>query len=269
MLYSLRLFVFPVLLLTSCTKSSDTKESDNGMQLAYEKSIYFLSDSDYAIRPVEPRAGIYSAFPDNLNIDENTGEVIVSLLDKDGKDAQVGLKYQVYFRSANGLIKDTTEITLACINYQDVLLEENKGDSVMLPNFQNSGPDKNRFFGFEASDRRLSIDETSGAINLLESTRSGFFGDRPENQDWKQVKVFYKDRNNPKLKYEIELITYFYSSVGDIPSNVSEAMRAHQNLLLGIPSLNIPISAAPIDKSINNIISPRKPRPPCIIIVGK
>jgi hypothetical protein len=64
------------------------------------------------------------------------------------------------------------------------------------------------------------------------------------------------------------MIIYYYDTVNDIPSNVSTVMRAHQSQLLGIPEVNIPVTTAPVDASVNDLVSITRPRPPCIIIVG-
>jgi len=267
MIKYLRAFDGLTLSSRGCNKSLRINEKEK--KLTYGDSIYYLNEKDYFINPVHPRSGVYESFPDNLNIDPDNGRIFITLKDIEGKASQIGLKYKIYFNSLDGGIKDSTEIVLGGINYQDRILEVAQQDSILYPNLQNTGPDKNRFFNFVSADKKLIVDEASGAINLLSSTRNGFFGDRPVNQDWKQVRIFYEDINYPKVRHEIELVIYFYTEMREVPSNVSEVMRAHQALLVDIPRVSIPATSAPIDKSISGIVSAIKPRPPCIILVGK
>jgi hypothetical protein len=255
-------------LLVGCQKEQDPGSGSGGNgPLSYGNSIFYLKATDYVITPVSTGAGSYSAFPDNLNIDPATGSITISVKDKEGKNTQTGLKYRIMYTSPQGK-QDSTFITLAGINFQDRIYYMSNHDSIARPIY-NADP-SNGFPGgnFSRSNGKLDIDPSSGSINLAKSIRNGLFNDDPQNSAWRVVNIEYTSNDaSESRKNNLDVVVYFYTALENIPSNVSGAMRAHQDLLIGISPATIPVTNAPVDNDIKNIVSAAKPRPPCIIII--
>jgi hypothetical protein len=259
-------WLFLALLASACNKDNSPGPAPDG-KLSYGNTVFYLKTEDYSVLPVSTGSGTYSAFPDNLNIDPLTGAITISVKDKEGKNTQTGLKYRVYYTSTAGK-KDSTLITIAGVNYQDKIYYLSRNDTIA--NAIYNGTEGNNFPGgnFTRSNGKLDIDPNTGSINLAKSIRNGLFNDDPQNSDWRVVNVEYttNDASGSK-KNSLDVVVYFYTALENIPSNVSTAMRAHQDLLIGINPVNIPVTNAPVDNDIKNIVSASKPRPPCIIII--
>ncbi len=261
------LFLCILLSLSACQKD-DGGSNPGTASLGYGNTIFYLQATDYVINPTTGN-GTYTAFPDNLNIDPVTGRITVSVKDIEGKNTQTGLKYRILYTSPQGK-QDSTFITLAGINFQDKIYYLSQNDSIARPIY-NANPGANFPGGnFTKSNGKLDIDPATGNINLTSSIRNGLFNDDPQNSNWRVVNIEYtsNDESNSK-KNNLDVVVYFYTAIQNIPSNVSAAMRAHQNLLLGISAADIPVTSAPVDNDIKNIVSAAKPRPPCIIIIAK
>lgn len=261
--------LFIVLLTVSCRKegSPDNPEPPPGFKLSYSDSIFYLGQTSYTVNPTIPLQGKYEAHPNNLNINNTTGAITVSLNGKDG-ESQTGLRYKITYTSPNG---DThsTYIVLAGIHYQDKILFENNNPYID-PIF-NADPTLSNPGGTFSSDDDddLVINPTTGRINLKQSIDNGIMGGNPESDDWKIINVEYATTHQGvPIKHNINLLIYLYSSIDVIPKNVSAVMSAHQGLLNGIPAVNIPQTFHPADNSINDEVFADKPRPPCIILIG-
>lgn len=260
----LKAFLILALIAQACSKDENTQGNQD---LTYGNSIFYVRASDYTISPLNTGSGTYNAFPDNLNMDPATGKITVSIKDRDGKATQTGLKYRITYTSPSGS-KDTTYITLAGINFQDRFYYLSNNDSIATPIY-NSDPASGFPGGnFTRSNGKLEINPATGAINLTKSIRNGLFNDDPANGRWRVVNIEYSTNDQSQTdKNNLDVVVYLYNSLADVPVNVSEAMRAHQELLVGISPVAIPVTNAPIDNDIKNIVSAAKPRPPCIIII--
>src|SRR5689334_21456088 len=87
--------------------SCDKNDNPGGYYaFSYGDSIVFLKNqsSDYIIYPTEHRGGTYSAFPEGIEIDENTGSINVS-------KSETGLRYRVTHTSPGG-VQTTIKIVL-------------------------------------------------------------------------------------------------------------------------------------------------------------
>lgn len=256
-------------LLWSCTKDGGSGTPAEG-KLSYGDNVFYIKSTDYVISPKNTGTGSYTAFPDNLNIDPATGAITISVKDKDGKATQTGLKYRINYTSPAGK-KDSVFITLGGINFQDKIYELSKNETTASPIY-NANPGQPFPGGnFSQSNGKLSIDPATGTIDLKKSIQNGLFNDDPQNSNWRVVNIRYSlnDASSASDKNNLDVVVYYYTAVQNIPSNVSTAMREHQSLLLGIDPVNIPVTSAPVDNDIKNIVSAAKPRPPCIIILGQ
>jgi hypothetical protein len=261
---------FFTLLLASCSRTAGPGTPDGPAfgKLAYGDSVLYLRGDDYTVQPKFTRPGYYTAFPDDLNLNNSNGAITVSLKGKANKNTQTGLRYRIVLNGNDG-VKDTTYIVIAGVNYQDKLFYLSQNDTLLNPVYNASHwlPMPNG--SFTADNNKLVINPRTGQINLKKSLERGLFNDDPQNDDWRVVNIRYQladgstsDKNN------LDVVVYFYTSVNHIPSNISKAMIAHQDLLLGLNRMVIPETFAPEDDDIKNIVSASKPRPPCIIIVG-
>src|SRR5947209_10034968 len=119
------------LTIYSCTKSPVTVQKN---QFGYGDSVFYLRTNDYTISPVNATSGTYTAFPDNLLIDNATGAITIALKGKDGQ-SQTGLKYMISFRSSSGDFVDSTSIIIAGINYLDGCHYLPQNDSLVSPTY--------------------------------------------------------------------------------------------------------------------------------------
>jgi hypothetical protein len=254
-----------------CRKKTSDEQNGPGTQpysLTYPAAVFYLQSNDYIVSPSISKQGNYVAFPDDLNINAATGQITVSLKGRENKESQTGLKYKIVFTS--GSVKDSTFITIAGINYQDRIFTLAQNDTLVKPFYNASGTlPVPAGSVFTSSNNKLSIDPATGVINLKKTIENGFFNDDPQNNQWRVVTIKYVTNDaSTSDKNNLDVVVYYYTDTNNIPSNVSSAMRAHQGLLLGLDPVNIPVTTAPVDQSISNIVSVSKPRPPCIIIIG-
>jgi hypothetical protein len=256
------------MLLFSCVKNPQAIDLSS-YKLSYGDSVFYLKSKDYTVAPTAARTGSYRATPEDLNMDPATGKINVTLRGKEGKNSQTGLRYRIIYTAPEGK-EDTTYIVLAGINYQDRIYSLAQNQTMVNPIY--NGDTKLLVPGgvYTASNNKLAINRSTGQIDLKKTIDNGFFNDDPQNSDWRLVTIEYQTNDGSTSdENSIDVVVYYYTSVMNIPSNVSTAMRAHQDLLLGIPEVGIPETDAPVDRDIKNIVSAFKPRPPCIVIIGR
>jgi hypothetical protein len=264
------LSVFICLLFASCKKNSATGIGNGSPKLSYGDSVFYVRGQSYEISPNITETGTYTAFPENLLIDKATGKITVAIMGN-GKESQTGLRYKIKFQATGSNRVDSTYIVLAGINYLDKIYYLSQNDSIISPiyNADISKSLPSGTFGIQA-DSKLAINPLNGQINVKECIRRGLF-DRPaENGEWEEVTITYKANDNSNsATNRIDIALYFYNTVNDIPSNVSNVMRAHQTMVLGVPQPAIPITTGPIDNDLPDNLAINRPRPPCIMIIGR
>ncbi|HWI91337.1 MAG TPA: hypothetical protein VNT20_08675 [Flavisolibacter sp.] len=235
-------------------------------KLSYGDSVFYLKSTTYVISPVNAKAGSYSPFPNNLNINSTTGAITVSLKGNDGQ-SQTGLRYKIKFTSTNNEL-DSTFITIAGITYLDRFYTLSKNDSIIYPIY-NADISKELPAGNFSGDNKLAINTSNGQINVKETIRRGFF-DNQLNASWKQTTIRYASNDNSNnANNSIDVILYYYNSAADVPSNVSALMQAHQRMTVGINGPSVTSTTGAIDNNLSSDLSLTKPRPPCIVIVGQ
>lgn len=261
-------FIFLVsccLLVFSCKKTGiDQPEPPAGYKLSYSDTIFYVGQATTA-SPSIPLDGKYEAHPDNLNINNNTGVITLSLNGKDG-ECQTGLRYRITYTSPNGE-KHVTYVVLAGMNYQDGIAYENSPYIYPVFNARPGLPNPGGTFSSEDDD--LVIEASTGKIDLKQSIQNGIFGGNPQSDKWDIVNVKYSTNyNGVSVTHNINLLIYLYSSLAVIPRNVGEVMNAHQPLLHGLSPSSFPVNNVPDDTGIDNKVFANKPRPPCIILIG-
>ena len=260
-----------LLFLTRCSKNHiDCLDSKAAQKLSYGDSVFYLKNSDYTIAPINGRTGTYTAFPDNLVIDKNTGKITVTVKGTDG-ESQTGMWYRITYKSTTGKETDTTLILLSGLTYIDKFYRLSQNDSILSPIYNgditNALPTGNYDM---AHDDKFAINAANGKINLRECMRRGFFGNGSANTEWKIATVKYglDDKSN-RAENKIDIVIYYYHSMDEVPSNVSALMQAHQQMTVGLRTLpHIPSTTGAIDNNLPSNLSLSKPRPPCVIIVG-
>lgn len=235
--------------------------------LLYGDSIIYLknSSSDYIVSPTQPRRGHYTAFPEGLVLDENTGDINVS-------KSETGLRYLVFF-SDNQNIKDTTLITLSGVNYADHYYHLSEGDSIAYPlyNMLSASTPCNGSIGCtfdegnSASTAGLAVKINSGAINLAQTVRNGIFGKKDYNNARQDIEIKYRlNDNSNKALNSITIRMYYYNTMEDVPSDLRQLITDRQTAFLRTSSYSFDLSAI---GDLNSAAA--RPRPPCIIIVGR
>lgn len=264
------LLITPVSLLifSACEKPVDPGQPGTS-SFRYSDSVFYVRSTSYQVAPTNNRTGTYSAFPENLLIDPNTGNITVTITGK-GLESQTGLKYKIKFQETGTGFVDSTYITIAGINYLDRIYYLNQNDSIVSPlyngSFSNALPAGT--YGI-SPDNRLAIDPATGKINLKECMRRGMFDLPAENGEWEEVSVEYKSADGSnQATNRIDIALYFYDRLNDVPVNVSELMRAHQSMVLGVSQTPIPVTIGPFDNDLPDNVAMNRPRPPCIIIVA-
>lgn len=253
--------------LLACKKNSVTNNSSASNKLGYGDSVFYLQSTSYIVSPVNAKAGTYSAFPANLNINSTTGAITVALKGNDGQ-SQTGLRYKIKFTSTSNEV-DSTYITISGITYIDRFYDLSKNDSIIYPIY-NADMSKELPSGNYniSNDSKFAINAANGQINIKETIRRGFF-DNQLNASWKQTTIKYSTNDNSNnVNNNIDVILYYYNSITDVPSNVSALMQAHQRMTVGITGPSIASTTGAIDNNLSSDLSLSRPRPPCIVIVG-
>lgn len=249
---------------TACHKQS---VKDNNSKLSYGDSVFYLKSTAYTITPVNGKQGTYTAFPDNLEIDQTTGAITVALKGNDD-ESQTGLRYKIKYTN-NSNEADSTYITISGITYIDRFYDLSKNDSIIYPIYNADVSEELPLGNYNiSSDNKLALSASNGQININETIRRGFFNSQP-NASWKQITIRYatNDKSN-SVNNSIDVILYYYDSMSKVPSNVSALMQAHQRMMVGINGVTIPSTTGAADYNLSGDLSLFKPRPPCIIIVG-
>ena len=257
--------------LHSCKKDDSNNDGTGGgaNNKMYSDSIFYIKSASYVVNPLVQRTGTYTAFPDNLLIDPVTGAITVQVMGKAG-ESQTGLRYKIRFEETGTGVADSTYIILAGINYLDRIYRLSQNDTIIRPVYNaaltTSLPSGT--YGIQP-DNRLSINSTNGEINIAACIRKGMFDLPVENGEWEEVSINYRSQDGSNaVTNRIDIALYYYDRVQDIPSNVSQLMRKHQSMVLGVDHQPIPVTSGPVDTDLPDNISLFKPRPPCVIIVG-
>ena len=124
----------PLLLLLSCEEGIEEEiETTNQLPFdcstfSYEEDIFYLQEGtgDYIINPVTALEGTFSSFPEDLELDPQTGAINIS-------KSETGLKYLVSFVPANTSDTCQFSITISGINYLDSIHVLQSNDTLAVP----------------------------------------------------------------------------------------------------------------------------------------
>lgn len=238
--------------------SCDKPASDPGgpYNLSYGDSIVYLKaqSADFIVYPSEHRAGIYSGFPDGIEIDDNTGAINVS-------KSETGLRYRITHTAPNGTVTNTL-IVLSGITFPDKFYNLSQNDSIAFPVYNASPlrsiPLAGSTFdeGNGANTGGCSVQTINGQINLAQSVRNGIFGNTPQNDVRKDFEIAYRlNDGSDKTLNKLKVRLYYYHTMADVAPDLLETLqdRTDQGVFLRMTGTG----------------RLAKPRPPCVIIVGQ
>lgn len=263
-----RNILFIVLLSGSAALFSCNKEVDGSLTpytLSYGDSIIYLKPSagDYIVNPVTTSPGVYSGFPDGIEIDDNTGAINVS-------KSETGLRYRITHTATDGKVT-STKVVLSGITFTDHYFRLSTGDSVARPvyNASTAGvlPLSGSSFdeGNVASTGGCDVKTTNGQINLAQTVRNGIFGSTPQNDVRKDFDIEYRlnDASGKSLN-KLRVRLYYYNSMADVPADLLTTLQDREDLGVFLRSG----SSAETTSGIIGVDGVAKPRPPCVIIIA-
>ncbi len=247
-----------------CDKSSGTADDNTPYNLSYGDSIIYLKPSagDYIINPLVHREGVYTGFPDGIEIDDQTGAINVS-------KSETGLRYRITHTSPQGRMT-TTMVVLSGITFTDHFYRLATGDSVAHPVYNASTdrilPLNGSIFDEDnlANGGGCAVRTNDGKINLAESIRKGVFGANPQNDDKKEIEIKYRiNDGSGKTLNKLKVLLYWYNTMADVPQYVWEILndRANQGVFLRNGNIATNNTSLQIEKEA-------RPRPPCVIIIA-
>jgi len=252
-------FIGCAFFLAACKKNSAVVEEPVPVppkySLSYGDSILYLksNNGDHIVNPVQQRNGTYTAFPEGIEIDMNTGAINIS-------KSETGLRYRIAFTSFEGDVSETV-VLLSGVNYADHYHQIVNGDSISYALYNGNTTMPSAQFDIDGAARAqgLAIDPATGAINLWQSKRNGFFGTYP-NYTKKEITIKYKisDASNGAVN-SLNVLLYLYKTMRDVPADIQQLMVARQSLFFN--------NSAPVNTSSTGASA--KPRPPCVIVIAQ
>lgn len=248
----------------SCNKESDVVETPQPYAVSYTDSIIYLKPStgDYIVNPVTTAPGVYSGFPEGIEIDDNTGAINVS-------KSETGLRYRIIHTATDGKVT-TTMVVLSGITFTDHYFHFSTGDSVARPVYNAN---KSRVLplsgssfdeGNVASTGGCDIKTANGQINLAQTVRNGIFGSTPQNDVRKDFDIEYRlnDASGKSLN-KLRVRLYYYNTMADVPADLLTTLQDRDDNGVFLR----PGAAATTNGAIA-VERVTKPRPPCVIIIA-
>jgi len=245
-----------IALLTFISCNKDNHQPTTPYSFSYGDSIIYLraQSSDYIVYPTEQRAGTYSAFPEGIEIDDNTGAINVS-------KSESGLRYRITHTAPDGT-ETKTMVVLSGITFADRFYHLSQNDSVAFPIYNANAtrvlPLNGSTFdeGNTANSGGCSVQTINGQINLAQSVRNGIFGSTPQNDVRKDFEIAYRlNDGSGKSLNKLKVRLYYYNTMADVAPDLLETLqdRADQGVFL----------------RTGGTARIAKPRPPCVIIINQ
>lgn len=228
-------------------------------KLSYGDSIIYLrsSSGDYIVNPVTHQDGVYSGFPEGIEIDAITGAINVS-------KSETGLRYRITHTAPDGK-KTETNVVLSGITFLDKFYNLAQNDSLALPVYNASVArtlplsGSNFDEGNNANSGGCSVRTDNGTINLAQCVRNGVFGNTPQNDSRRDFDILYRiNDGSGKALNKIRVRIYYYHTMADVAPDLLQTLADRQagGVFLRGGAVDATQQAA-------------KPRPPCVIVVGQ
>ncbi|MBC7510143.1 MAG: hypothetical protein H7320_15570 [Ferruginibacter sp.] len=271
----LTVFLMVFITVSSCQKDNSPAPvvPPTDLTLNYGDSIFYLQNqsSDYIITPTQSKPGIYTGFPEGIDIDGSTGAINIS-------KSETGLRYRITFKADGATDSISTLILISGINFLDGFYKLNTADSVAKPiyNARNTnaipGTNNGSVFdeGSNCNGAGCKVDVSSGTINLAQTVRNGVFGSTPSNNDRKEFLMNYRinDKSGKALN-TLKVKLYYFDSINDVTQEVYDIISSRQGTLLRYNSLSYEPLSNFRPSGTAGVSKPSKPRPPCIFILAR
>ena len=256
-------------LIAACSKNEDNTPAgpDPATTLSYGDSILYQREqaTDYIVPSNQTAAGRYTAFPEDIEIDEVTGAINVS-------KSESGLRYRITFKPSNSPDSISTIIVISGINFLDGFYKLGTADSIVKPLYNASrasaipGTNSGSVFdeGSGCNSAGCNVDLALGTINLAQTVRNGVFGSRPANDERREFQLNYRinDKSNKALiKLKVKL--YYYDSIADVPQDIYDLIASRDGTILR----TMANGRSPVNY-LNRPLGKASPRPPCIFILA-
>jgi hypothetical protein len=243
-----------------CDPQANTNGTENTpYSLSYGDSIIYLrpvASGDYMVYPTSRRDGVYSGFPEGIEIDASTGAINVT-------KSETGLRYRITHTATDGKKTETT-LVLSGINFPDKFYNLSQNDSLCLPIYNASESriiplnGSNFDEGNNANSGGCSVRTENGSINLAQCVRNGVFGNTPQNDSRRDFDINYRinDASGRSLN-KIRVRLYYYTSMATVAPDLMQTLLDRQTggvFLRG--------------GTVENAMQTAKPRPPCVIIIA-
>lgn len=236
----------------------------------FSDSILYVNNlDDYSVLPINTKAGTYSCAPDGLKIEETTGAINVN-------KSETGLKYLVTFTPADGSQPQSTYLIISGINYQDKVYNLSAGDSIAAPIYNADshlslpGAGQNDVFdeGGGCGKAGIIVDGKNARINLAETVRKQLI----DTGSTEEVKLAYRINDNSALAPNgLDVKIYFYRTASEIPQYLLDLINERKTTILasGNRAHNLALNHIGLRTLQAAQKKPSRPRPPCIVVVGR
>lgn len=274
----LSLSLLLTIIFFACKKSPDAVvppviQPPAAVKLSYGDSIFYLQNqaSDYIVLPTQAQAGVYSGFPEGIEIDPVTGAINVS-------KSETGLRYKISFKPAGATDSITTIILISGINFMDGFYKLTSADSIAKPvyngNTANIVPGINNGSNFDegsgCNSAGCTVNVSNGIINLAQTVRNGVFGTKPANNDRHEFVMNYRlnDKSNKNLN-TLKIKLYYFETINDVTQEAYDIISSRLGTVFkpATPGgIITPFLANMLNKPVGKVA---KPRPPCIFILAR
>jgi hypothetical protein len=266
----------------SCTKTASGPNNPGGPgtaadSLSYGDTVFYLSTqaNDYIVYPTLQRNGRYSAYPEGIVLDQNTGAINVT-------KSETGLKYRVSFTPAGSKDSLSVNLIISGINFLDGFYKLNTADSVIRPLYNANA--KNNIPGIASgtqfdqgggcNNNGCAVNIVNGQINLAQTVRNGVFGATPSNNDRHEFDLNYiiNDKSN-EAHNTIRVKLYYFDTMNDVTPECYDIISSREGTI--IDSYTPWLSGLSITASnsrttvLGTTTKSASPRPPCIFIVSR
>ncbi len=243
-----------------CNPHSATDGTNNQpYKLNYGDSILYLrpvTSGDYIVYPITRKDGVYSGFPEGIEIDGLTGAINIS-------KSETGLRYRITHTGPDGTKTETT-VVLSGINFPDHFYNLSQNDSLSLPIYNASQlrvlPLNGSNFddGNNANSGGCSVRTENGVINLAQCVRNGVFGNTPQNDSRRDFDINYRinDASGKSLN-KLRVRIYYYTSMATVAPDLLQTLLDRQTGGVFLKG-----------GTVENATQTAKPRPPCVIIIA-
>lgn len=240
-------------------KSAADGTNNQPYSLSYGDSIIYLrpvSSGDYVVYPITPKEGVYSGFPEGIEIDGVTGAINVTR-------SETGLRYRITHIATDGK-KTEISVVLSGISFPDKFYNLSQNDTISQPVYNASQTrtlpvtGSNFDDGNNANSGGCSVRTENGSINLAQCVRNGVFGNTPQNDSRRDFDINYRinDASGRSLN-KIRVRLYYYTSMAAVAPDLLQTLLDRQTggvFLRG--------------GTVENATQTAKPRPPCVIIIA-